>query len=297
MKTNLLYCKIITFGDSMKKSLVLLLVILVTLAIASCDKSSAPSSKRPFSLNIKLVNSNNEPLPSYITTIYPLNEGLVSKFAPGRPEVTLHFTVSKADSVKVEIKDYFGNKIETLLDQELPSGSHSLIYVPERMTPDGIYQAIYTFHDDNGLDDSVSCYLYQYSRMDIGLADYSTNELGEITETNKLSFPFLYFNDEFECIDEMACIVGNLTFTSSTVVKISNQDGVIKTATFNITNGRNDIELNWDEMTIVDESLSNKIVDKNNTSSREDDFNRDYRDDDGFPPMEARIFAYPNPFN
>lgn len=281
----------------MKKSLSLILIITFIFVIGSCDKSSNPSSKDPFSLNIRLVNSNNEPLPSYITTIYPLNEELVSKLTPGRPEVTLNFTVPKADSVKVEIKDYFGNKIETLLDQELPGGSHSLVYVPEIMTPDGIYQAIYTFHDDNGLEESVSCYLYQYSRMDIGLADYSTNELGQITETNKLSFPFLYFNDEFECRDEMGSNVGNLTFTSPTLVKMSNNEGVTKTATFNITNGRNDIELNWDEMTIVDESPSNEIVDINNTESIEDKMSRTKGNDGDITPMDPRILAYPNPFN
>ncbi|MBI9030812.1 hypothetical protein JEZ13_02240 [bacterium] len=281
----------------MKKSLVLILVIVFALVIGSCDKSSSPSSKEPFSLKIKLVNSNNEPLPSYITTIYPLNEGLVSKLTLGRPEVTLNFTVPKADSVKVEIKDYFGNDIRTLLDEDLQAGSHCLVYVPEFMTPDGIYEAIYTYHDDEGLEKSVSCYLYKFSEYNLDLAKYITNELGEINETNKLSFPFLYFNDEFECRDEMGSNVGNLTFTSPTLVKMSNNEGVTKTATFNITNGKNDIELNWDEMTIVDESPSNEIVDINNTESIEDKMSRTKGNDGGFPPMDPRILAYPNPFN
>ncbi len=281
----------------MKKTVILILIIALVLVIGACDKSSSPSSKELFSLKIKLVNSNNEPLPYYDITIYPLYEGMVSKLNPGRPEVTLDFTVPKADSVKVEIKDYFDNKIETLLDRELAAGSHSLLYVPEIMTQDGIYQAIYTFHDDNELEDSVSCYLYQYSRMDIGLADYTTNEFGEITETSKLTFPFLYFNDEFECTDEMGCMVGNLTFTSTTVVKICNNEGVIKTASFDITNGRNDIELNWDEMTIVDERSSNEFVDINNTDSIEDKMRSSKDSNDGFPPMDPRIIAYPNPFN
>jgi len=35
------------------------------------------------------------------------------------------------------------------------------------------------------------------------LAKYITNELGEINETNKLSFPCLYYSDEFECTNVM----------------------------------------------------------------------------------------------
>ncbi len=280
----------------MQKKVTLFITLILTLAIASCLKTSGPSSSSRFSLNLKLVNSQNEALSGYNTTIYPKNEGLASKLTSGRPEVSLHYSVLRADSVIVEIKDYFGNKIETLLDQELPAGNHALVYYPEVGTKDGIYQAVYTFHDENGLEDSVSCYLYQYSRMNIALADYSTNELGEITETSQISFPFLYFNDEFECLDEHACIVGNLTFTSPTIVKISNNEGVIKTASFNITSGRNDIELNWDEMTLEEDDLAKKYLDVTDTASKSLNWDKD-NDGGGFPPLEARIYAYPNPFN
>jgi len=50
-------------------------------------------------------------------------------------------------------------------------------------------------------------------------------------------------------------------------------------------------------MTIVDQGPSNKIVEINNTDSIEDKMSRANDDNDGFPPMDPRIFAYPNPFN
>jgi len=278
----------------MRKYVALLIMIVLTLVMTSCDKSSEPNNTNSFSLNLKLVDSNNEPLAGYVTTIFPLNDELPFNYARNRHELTLFLTVPKADNVKVEIFDYFGNKVTTLLDEELEAGRHSLVYNSAVDRPDGIYEAIYTYHDDEGLEKSLSCYLYQFSEYNLDLARYITDEKGKIKETNILPFPYLYYENEFTCTNEMGSMVGTMSFSSPTCVKIANSEGVIKTATFNITNGVNNFELNWDEMTIVDEDRVDKALGCIDTDSI--NIPLDKKGKEG-PSLEAQISAAPNPFN
>lgn len=268
----------------MKKIVVLLMIATLALFMLSCDKSSSPASKKPFSLKIKLVNSENEPLSGYGAKINPVLNMPGKQYSADRSEVTIAYSIPKRATVKVEIYDYFDNKVTTLVDDLIEGGSHALVYAGDSNFGDGIYKAILTIRDDESITNTLSCNLYQYSPTILDHNNYETDELGEIEETNRLPFPYLYFKEEFKCIDDWANIIGNLVFTAETCVKISNPDGVMKTATFNISEGENVLALNWDEMTLDDGITANAQPSKLDRDNEES-------------PIQARIYAYPNPFN
>lgn len=284
-------------GGQMKKYVTLLIVVFLTLMTISCDKSSSPTSSKSFSLNLKLVDSNDTPLSGYNAVVYPTYDLPSFRNYQNRAETTISFSVPKKAEVKIEIYDYFGKMITTLIDDTLSSGNYSLIWNGnDANTDDGIYKAIYSYTDDEGSVETVSCNLYKYTKYRLGFGDYITDELGEINETNMLIFPYLYFEGELLCTDVSGSYLEDLVFSSETAIKISNNEGVVKTASFNIKNGENNIELNWDEMTTEEKGLDDEIVNNDNIKIESSDLVKD-NDDGGFPPLELFIGVYPNPFN
>ncbi|MDP8209350.1 MAG: tandem-95 repeat protein [Candidatus Stygibacter australis] len=82
----------------------------------------------PVMINLPLGNS--DPLPaSNLLTVYP---------NPFNPETNIHFELAEPGTALIEIYNVKGQKLETLLNCELPAGKHSLIWNPQNQSS-GIY--------------------------------------------------------------------------------------------------------------------------------------------------------------
>lgn len=280
----------------MKRSVVLIIVVAVVLMLLSCEKTSNPSGKEAVIVKVKLVNSDNEPLAGYNATIYPVLDIETMDSTNNKAYATINFSIPKASVVKVEIFDYYENKLETLCNDTLPSGHHSLVYHPDENVEDGIYKVQFTRVNDGEVTDFLSSYIYKYSKSVLGNDDYVTDEFGEFVETCRYNFPYLYFRDEMDCSDDSGYALGTLNITREVCVKISDNNGQVKTATFNIFDWVNIIELNWDEMTLEDKNFINNETINEDYSSESLSLAKD-NDNGDFPPLETNLFVYPNPFN
>ncbi|MBI9030815.1 hypothetical protein JEZ13_02255 [bacterium] len=278
----------------MKKTLISILLLAIVMLVLSCDSTSSPINKESFSLEVRLKNSNNEPLTGYRASIFPKYDNLYSCKDNDRAEVTIMFSIPQDSYVKVEIYDYFDNFQRLLMDEPRQAGYTQLVWHPGIDTKDGIYKAIMTVNDSSTLLDSLSCYLYKYTQTDLNQAFYHTDEYGQINEASKLSFPYLYFQSDFTIVDPQGTSLSLLEFSPETSIIMANNEGESKRFNFNITNGKNIIELNWDQMESVD-SEDEKVIQK--IGERVTESINYYKDNDGGLPPTTSIRAFPNPFN
>jgi Big-like domain-containing protein/type IX secretion system substrate protein/peptidase C39-like protein len=95
-----------------------------------CFQADMTCGDYRFPVLIKLPLEIGDPLPaSNLLTVYP---------NPFNPETNIHFELSEQSTTLIEIYNLKGQKLETLLNCELPVGNHSLVWNPQNQSS-GIY--------------------------------------------------------------------------------------------------------------------------------------------------------------
>lgn len=280
----------------MNKSLISLIILACILMITGCDKSNNPSGNMQILAKIKLVNSENEPLVGYKATIFPLFDIESLEDNEDKSSTVISFTIPQTSHIKIEIFDYYDNKLETLYDDIMSVGQSSLVYSPESAVTDGIYRVEFTRSKDGEILDFISQYIYKYSKSQLGNNDFTTDENGEFVETNRYCFPSFYFTGQLDCYTYYGEFLGKLSFTHKACVKISNNEGLVKTATFNLIYAPSVLELNWDEMTLEVKNSDNNELDNSTIGIDSASLLKDNDNGDN-PPSETEFMVYPNPFN
>ncbi len=91
------------------------------------------------------TDTNYVKIRGQVTAIEEEPAALVDKFEllqnypnPFNPQTEIKFSVAKASHVTVEVFDITGRLVEKILDKRLPSGNHSVIWKPARMSS-GVY--------------------------------------------------------------------------------------------------------------------------------------------------------------
>lgn len=266
--------------------------------MTSCDSvlKTSDDNLKAFELTVKLVDSENQPLEGYSACIYPDYPQLLGKDNSSKARATIAFTNPTQSIVKVDVYDYFGNHKALLVDQPMEIGYHFLVYGPEDSVSDGIYKVILKRYDDETLLDSLSCNVYKFCQFDLTNAKYETDDFGIIQETSRQAFPYLYFSEELRMVSEDGSELDSLVFSPTTIIKVRDNNGLTKKASFNIANGKNNLELNWDDMEVCEDKRSSSFRSKPSHVPTDYLIDRDSSDSEN-PPTQASLIVYPNPFN
>ncbi len=282
----------------MKKIAILFFVISIVILMTSCDSvlKSSDEHLKAFGLTVKLVDSENQPLEGYSACIYPDYPQLHGKDNSSKARATIAFTNPSRSRVQVEVYDYFGNHKALLVDELKEIGYHFIVYGLEDSVSDGIYKVILKRYDDETLLDSLSCNIYKFCQFDLTNAKYETDDSGLIKETSRQAFPYLYFNEELRMFSEDGSELDSLVFSPTTIIEVRDNNGLTKKASFNIANGKNNLELNWDDMEVCEDKKPSFFRSKSikytaNVTSYKDST------DAVSPPTQASLKVYPNPFN
>jgi len=159
--------------------------------------------------------------------------------------------------VEVLVKDYFGNIVRKLLNEVVQRGDHTTSWDAKNdageNVRDGIYKIILSYYNvADSLLFSKSSLAYKFGEFLTEEAQYITNHRGMIVSDDIVPFPVLYCTDEIRLYDVFGRNIGGRSFsnTSNTmVVLVSTPDGEeTRQHFFNIKNGRNRLDLNWDLM-------------------------------------------------
>jgi len=90
--------------------------------------------------DISPINREN---PINTVSCYALSQNYPNPF---NPSTTINFTLPKSEKVKIEVFNLLGQKIETLLNTQMPSGSHEIEFTAKDL-PSGVY--LYTIEAGN----------------------------------------------------------------------------------------------------------------------------------------------------
>jgi flagellar hook assembly protein FlgD len=274
-----------------------LVLISLCLLLLSCGSSSLYE----FSLKIKLIDAEQNPLSGYRIGI---STPAIQNSDKSRFETSIPFRVVQPCLVNIEVQDYFGKHIETLCNDSLATGNHCIVWSmfgeEAREISDGIYRIKAEYFVDN---QSIFCdyaYCYKLCWRNTEASPYITNENGEVTIDDILPFPGFYCTEEVPITDEQSCDLGAIMdfgvgyqIIVSETDSTGNSTGEYRDVMLRLQNTANSVTLVWDDLKSSGIETKRHSSNSHNTQS---DMKKDTADRTPF--MENKIGpVYPNPFD
>ncbi len=278
-----------------------LILVLLILLLLSCSKpTSNDNTPQSFSLTIKLLDTNNQPLDNYIVAVGPSIDTEEYHF---RPTTYIPFTIAHTCHAKFEVQDYFGNHVKTLMDLDLHPGNHTAFWNSTDdsgnfVNRDGLYKFRLECFENNQSVFCDSTYGYQLVWLYGSRSPYSTNSHGECTITSKLPFPILYNEQIIPKTDEESNNLGDIDFSDQFRVIVCQADstgeplGEKRYQVFTIHDDLNTLTLNWDTLNILNNTAQTskqikKVLPIGNQMLSKD-----------VPSSLYKLYpVYPNPYN
>ncbi|MFA7546233.1 MAG: hypothetical protein GX122_07040 [Candidatus Cloacimonetes bacterium] len=230
----------------------------ILLIVSSCNSVKPETQEEPFSIEISLKDSSSKPLHGYKVSIFQKDyKSFVTSSLGSGASTIVRWTNADTCRVEVLVKDYFGNIVRKLLNEVVQRGDHTTSWDAKNdageNVRDGIYKIILSYYNvADSLLFSKSSLAYKFGEFLTEEAQYITNHRGMIVSDDIVPFPVLYCTDEIRLYDVFGRNIGGRSFsnTSNTmVVLVSTPDGEeTRQHFFNIKNGRNRLDLNWDLM-------------------------------------------------
>jgi hypothetical protein len=250
------------------------------LALAACSDDSTSPGDAPFGVLIRVRDSSGRPVPNLrvsgwdkvpcevtrnlcwwdtLTSTPQSNaniggQSFISVPAPNPFWQTTRwqFSVSETSSVRIAIFDLDGTHVHTLLDTEIPAGSHDVEW-DGRPYPrsSALYEVRYDVwtpgHGSLTYQDTVYAALYiddpQQESSILGFTD----EEGVVRTDDQLRFPFLRTYPTLSATDLSGGFIGNFVFLDTLVVVVSDTTKDISRAyEYGLSTRGNEIDLNWE---------------------------------------------------
>ena len=271
-------------------------VLLLIISFIGC-KNSVDTNQKPFVLNVKVIDSNNNSLQNINVSVWAkINSNNILKRTEQSDSfaaTTFKFNIPQNCFGSLKAYDLNNKFVQSLIARELQAGSYSVTWGTN--IPDGVFKCKFIASSDSTgsnvyFKDSIYAVLIapDASISSIG----KTNSSGQATTTNKLLCPNLYNLPSIPLTSMVGPeVIGHFTFSDSFTIALSDESfSTVKLYYCNITDCENNITLNWDDG--ISQSHNNKMIYKNNT------FNNILASDTVFLPTEFKLYQnYPNPFD
>jgi hypothetical protein len=208
----------------MNRPLFALLLPLLVLLVPACG-DDAPASPESFKLTVAVTDQAGDPVPGLDmslvqdTPYYQDGKSRPASAEPGRPAVTIPFTLDQESDVRLSIEDIEGHQVRLLGEQSLPAGTHHWVWNglgdAEQRLPSGVYTVRLVVH----LAGQEPIIHEQTRPMLMAMIDpgrYSvgtTDQDGRIVLTDRKLFPFLYDQPDIAAVDENGEMIGEIRFT------------------------------------------------------------------------------------
>jgi hypothetical protein len=275
-------------------------MLLLSVLLLSCSDSDTDNDNgtdnESFKITVNLTDGTGNPLPGYKLGFAPANWQELLEDSR-RSNCTLSFALVGNYQVKVEVLDYFGNHIRTMLSDSLVAGTHSAVWDGNdddgnRVAQDGIYQFRVEYSTNGQCVFSDVAYSYLLADLNPHITPYNTDENGHFESGNPLSFPALYCGQQVAKTDYNGSISDSIDFDTHFIVYASKIDSTgteSRFSTFTVTDGLNTLNLNWEQM----QPFAYRIM---STSSPATTNDRGVGDDI-VPEENGIVVVYPCPFN
>jgi len=112
-------------------------IVVDTFSVLNPDTTYAfPLNKFTFDiLHDTSGNANSIERINNLPTVFSLNQNYPNPF---NPSTKIKYTLPKSDKVKMEIFNLLGQRIETLINKQMPAGSHEIEFIAKDL-PSGVY--------------------------------------------------------------------------------------------------------------------------------------------------------------
>lgn len=279
-----------------KKSLILLILSLVSLILISCIFEADNGN---FSFELTVVDGSGNPVEG-------LNIALVNNIANSfegreenylRAQTSIRANLGISAHCEIIIKNIKNNPVRTLVSEEMNSGSYTINWNgkddEENNLPSGLYYCQMKAQNEGETfyQESHAMYLQSFHNT-----NGSTDADGFFQTNNKKPFINLFKTDSLQIVDQNGYELGREAFSDTTIICLSQGDSsqVIQMEYVKIKNKKNKLELIWDpenrakEISVQTEIIQHKPVLEKLRGS----------DDNIIPSDDAELIgSYPNPFN
>lgn len=250
----------------------LVTVLLLSLMILSCDKTTKTKPDTCFSLNIEVVDTLGNALPNYDIVLYPYfgEESALLNNASREHKLRLNTTIpinfpdlaSDSISLKLDIYDVDNNHIWAITKVTSTQNNFCYLYWNgntelSTQISDGVYKAILTVLtpgiDTSTWNDTIWMWVLKYDPVG------QTDSHGKLTITDRKLFPSFYNIPPMDLTDyNNSEIESDYSFTQSTYIETQNPEHTAYSyQSVNYVDGPNFYKLIW--IPIVPSSTDAKI--------------------------------------
>lgn len=233
----------------MNKVIISLTLFLIIISIVSCSLTDSDSEK--FNFNVKILDSNGEPLEGIEIQI----QNKLKPALESIPQTSASIAYSVAEDCKLDmvITDLDNQIIYSISDSLALPGLYTISPNLENL-PNGepilgdcnIFKCKFIAKsiDSGNIMYTESIYLCKYSN---GNSIGSTDSMGNFKTSNKVYFPHLYNVPDMNQTDEKGNVTNQFNLENEVVITlIDSESGFLRRCTKEIKSGNNDFSLIFD---------------------------------------------------
>ncbi len=243
--------------------LMIIVTVLFCFLLMACEKEKTVTEivevevpEAPFSCEVLLQNELGEPLDGYLVQLSSYNVYSLSL----RPVTQIRFTIDDygfgSCPTKLVITDYWDRFVSMPIDENLPSGAHSLIWSGRNYLGETVEQGVYKGHltvwweDAIAMQDTLYVYLLQCIGDNVpGVRTTTSDGFAMFDDIQPL--PGLYCTYAFPMINEYGEFEGYMNLSANSFIFVQDTEGDVRYTRKEMIDGVNSFTITWEEMTTV----------------------------------------------